>query len=177
MLRRNLSWLIHSWMNSCSWLALLILGMDIFLFISKHNDFSCIFPMTITAVSVTMRNTTSFWMIPFIDVGLNLFSDDASPMRRLNMCWMIATLEHVAVIYLGWLHPRKSFKLAISGLLSSKTVMRLLRNAHLVNTFIPKGTLILLRYTPSLSLVHFPNGGLTLCIVSLPQLDSMVTLL
>ena len=42
------------------------------------------------------------------------------------------------VIYLGCLQPRKSFALAISGLPSSKAVMRLLRNAHLVNTFILK---------------------------------------
>ena len=51
---------------------------------------------------------------------------------------MIATLEHVVVIYLGWLQPRKSFALAIFGLPYSKTVMRLLRNALLANIFIPK---------------------------------------
>ena len=41
--------------------------------------------------------------------------------------------------------------------------------------FYPKKCTILLRYTPSLPLAHFPSGGLTLCIVSLPQLGGMVT--
>jgi len=149
--------------------------MDIFLFISKQKYFSCIYPVMVAAVSVTTWNTTSSWKIPYIDVGLILFSGNASPMRRLNMCWMISTLEHVVVIYLGWLQPRKSFALAISSLLSSKTVMRLLRNAHLVNIFILKSAPILLRYTSSFPLAHSPNGGLTSCIVSLPQLGGMVT--
>ena len=43
---------------------------------------------------------------------------------------MTATLEHVVVIYLGWIQPRKSFVLAISSLQSLNIVMRLLRNAH-----------------------------------------------
>ena len=51
---------------------------------------------------------------------------------------MISTLEHAVVIYLGWIQPRKSFVLAISGLQYLNTVMRLLRNAHLVNIFYPK---------------------------------------
>ena len=41
--------------------------------------------------------------------------------------------------------------------------------------FIQKGTLILIRYTSSLPLAHFPNGGLIICIVSLPQPGVMVT--
>ena len=82
---------------------------------------------------------------------------------------MIATLEHVAVIYLGWLEPRKSFALSISGLLSSNTIMRLFKNSHLTNIFIPKREPILLYFTPSLPLALFPNGELTSCIVSLPQ--------
>ena len=114
-------------------------------------------------------------MIPCIDVGLIPFSSDASLMRRMNTCWMIATLEHVAVIYLGWLQPIKSFALDSSGLESLKSVMRLLRNAHLVNTFILKSTPILLRYTPSFPLAHFPNGGLIIFIVSLPQPGGMLT--
>ena len=47
--------------------------------------------------------------------------------------------------------------------------MRLLRNAHLVNTFILKGAPILLHYTSSFPLNHSPNGGLTSCTISLPQ--------
>ena len=61
---------------------------------------------------------------------------------------MIATLEHVAVIFLGWLQPRKSFTLANSSLQSSKIVMRLLRNTHPTNTSIRKSAPTLLRYTP-----------------------------
>ena len=171
----NLSPVIHFWMNSYSWLALFILGIDICWFISKHSDFSNIYLAMIGIVFVTTWNTISSWMIPCIDVGLTLFFDNASPMRRLNMCWMIANLEHVAVIYLRWLHPRKSFTLAIYGLMSSKNVMRLLINAHLVNTFILKSTPILLHYTPSFPLDRSPNGGLNSCIVSLPQPGSMVT--
>ena len=41
--------------------------------------------------------------------------------------------------------------------------------------FIPKSAHIPLCYTPSLSLAHLLNGGLILCIVSLPQLGGMVT--
>ena len=149
--------------------------MDICWFISRRNVFSRIYLAMIAAVSITTWNTISYWMIPCIDMVLNLFSGDASLMRRLNRCWMIATLEHVVVIYLGWLQPRKSFALAIYGILSSKTVMKLSRNAHLVNTFILKSAPIFLRYTPSLSLAHSPNGGLTSCIVSLPQTGGMVT--
>ena len=160
--------MIHFRMNSYSLLALPILGMEICWFISKHNDFSYIYPVMITTISVTTRSNISSWMIPCIDMGLTLFSGDASLMRRLNMCWMIATMEHVEVIYLEFLQPKKSFVLAIFGLLSSKTVMRLLRNAHIANIFIPKSAPILLRFTSPLSLALFPNGGLTSCIVSLP---------
>ena len=162
-------------MDLYSWSALPIHSMEIHLFISKHNDFSHIYPMRIVIVSVTTWNTTSSWMIPCTGVGLIIFSSDASPMTSLNMCWMIATLEHVAVIYLGWLQPRKSFALAISRLLSLKTVIRLFRNFHHVNIFIPKSAHILLRYTPSLPLAHFPSGGSTLYIISLPQQGGMVT--
>ena len=49
---------------------------------------------------------------------------------------MTAILGHVAVIFLGWLQLRKSFVLAISGLLFLNIVTRLLRNSHLVNAFI-----------------------------------------
>ena len=47
--------------------------------------------------------------------------------------------------------------------------MRLLRNSHLVNTSILKSAPIPLHSTLSLLLAHSPNGGLTSCIVSLPQ--------
>ena len=149
--------------------------MDIFSFIFLHKDFSQLYPVMIVIISVTMQNTTSSWMTLCIDVVSILFSDDALPMRKLKKCWMIATLEHVEVIYLGWLQPKKSFVLAIFGLLSSKIVMRLLRNSHLVNTFILKSAPILLRYTLSLPLALSPNGGLIICIVSLPKLGVMVT--
>ena len=141
--------------------------MEIFSFISKHKDFSQIYPLMIAAISVTTQNTTSSWMTLCIDVVSIPFFDDALPTRKMNKCWMIATLEHVAVIYLGWLQPRKSFTLAISSLKSLKTVTRLLRNAHLVNIFIRKSALILLCYNLSFPLAHFPNGGLIICIVSL----------
>ena len=72
---------------------------------------------------------------------------------------MIATLEHVVVIFLGWLQPKKSFALDIFGLQSSKTVMRLLRNAHPANISIRKSIPTLPRYTPSLLLALSPNGG------------------
>ena len=85
--------------------------MEICSFISKHKYFSQIYPMTITAVSVTTQNTTSSWMTLCIDVVSTLFSGDALPTRKLNKFWMIATLEHVAVIYLGWLQPNFSFAL------------------------------------------------------------------
>ena len=109
-------------------------------------------------------------MILCIGVVSIMLSDNALLMKRLTKFWMTATLEHAMVISLGWLQSKKSFALAISGLLSSNTVMRLLRNAHLVNTFILKSAPILLHYTLSLLLAHSPNGGLTSCIVSLPQL-------
>ena len=143
--------------------------MEVCWFISRPSVFSHIYLTMIVAASITTWSTTFSWMIPCIDMGLTPFSDDASLMRRLNTCWMIATLEHVEVIYLGWLQPRKSFTLAISGLPSSNTVMRMLRNSHLVTTFILKGTPILLCYTPSFPLAHSPNGVLTSCIVSLPR--------
>ena len=149
--------------------------MDIFSFISRHKGFILLYPVTITIISVTMQNTTSSWMTPCIDMGSIPFLGDASPMRKMNMCWMIATLEHVAVIYLGWLQPRKSFALAISGLQYLNTVTRLLIISHLVNIFILKSAHILLRYTPSLLLAHSPNGGLTSCIVILPHPGGMVT--
>ena len=167
--------MIHFRMNSCSWLALLILGMDICWFISRCSIFSCIYLAMITAVSVTTRNTILSWMIPCIDVGLTPFFDTASPMRRLNMFWMIATLDNVAVIYLGWLHPKKSFMLSISSLQYLNIVTRLLRNAHPVNIFIWKSALILLHCTLSLLLALLPNRGSIVCIVSLPQLGGMVT--
>ena len=69
---------------------------------------------------------------------------------------------------------QKPSVLAISGLLSLKILMRLLRNAHLVNTSILKSAPILLCYTPSLMLAHSPNGGLTSCIVSLPHSGGIV---
>ena len=108
----------------------------------------------------------------YIIVAIDYFTkwDEAMPTYAED--GIIATLEHVAVIYLGWLQPRKSFALAISVLLSSKTVMRLLRNAHPVNIFIQKSACTLLHYTPSLSLAILPNGGYISCIVSLPQLGA-----
>ena len=149
--------------------------MDICSFISKHKDFSQIYPMTIATVSVTTQNTTSSWMTLCIDVVSIPFSSDALPTRKLNKFWMISPLEHVAVIYLGWLQPKKSFTLAISSLQSLNIVMRLLRNSHLVNIIIQESALILLRYTPSLPLALFPNRGLIICIVHLPQPGGMVT--
>ena len=131
--------------------------------------------MMIIAAFITMQNTILSSMIHCLDVVLILFSSDSSPMTRLNKFLMTDIQEHVAVIFLGWLQPRKSFALAISGPQSSNIFTRLLRNAHLVNIFIPKSALILLCYTPSLPLAHFPNGGLTSCIVSLPQPRGMVT--
>ena len=79
-------------------------------------------------------------------------------MRRMNKSLMISTLEHVAVIFLGWIRPRKSFALAISGPQYAKIVMILLRNAHPTNISIRKRTPTLIRYTPSLSLAFFRNG-------------------
>ena len=149
--------------------------MEISSFISRHKGFILLYPMMISTISVTMQNTTSSWMTLCIDVVSIPFSRNALPTRKLNKFWMIATPKHVAVIYLGWLQPKKSFALAISGLPSSKTVMRLLINSHLVSTYILRSTPILLHYTPSLSLAHSPNGGLTSCIVILPQLGGMST--
>ena len=63
---------------------------------------------------------------------------------------MIATLEHVAVIYLGWIQPRKPFTLAIYVLKYSNTIMRVLRNAHPTNISIQKSVPTLLLYAPSL---------------------------
>ena len=149
--------------------------MEICSFISKQKYFSQIYPVTTIAVSVTMQNTTSYWMTLCIDVVSIMFSSDALPMRKLNKFWITAILEHVAVIYLGWIQLRKSFAMAISGLQSLKIVTRILRNAHPGNIFIQKSAPILLCYTPSLLLAHLSNGGLNLCIVILPQPRGMVT--
>ena len=131
--------------------------------------------MRIVATFVTMQSTILSSMIHCIDMVYIPFSDDSSPMTRLNKFLMISIQDHVAVIFLGWLQLRKSCALAIYGLLFLKIIMRLLRNAHPVNIFIQKSALILLRYTPSLSLALFPNGGSIICIVSLPQPGGMVT--
>ena len=149
--------------------------MDICSFISRHKDFIQLYPVTTATVSITTQNTTSSWMTPCIDMVSIPFSSDALPTRKLNKFWMTATLEHVAVIYLGWLQPIKSFMLAIFGVQSLKIVMRLSRNAHPANIFIRKSALILLRYTPSLPLALCPNGGLIIYILSLPQSWGMVT--
>ena len=149
--------------------------MEVCSFISRHKDFIPLYPVTNAAISVTTQNTTSSWMTLCIDVVSIPFSSDASPMRKLNKFWMIATLEHMAVIYLGWLQPRKSFMLAIFGLQYLNIVMRLLRNAHPINISIWKTAPTLLHYTPSLALALFPNGGSISCIVILPQLRGMVT--
>ena len=146
--------------------------MDICSFISKHKDFSQIYPVMIATISVTTQNTTSSWMTLCIDMVSIPFSSDALPTRKLNKFWMIDTLEDVAVIYLGWLYPRKSFALAISSIQSLKIVTRLLRNAHPLNISIRKITPTLLCYTPSLSLALSPNGRSITCIVSLPQLGA-----
>ena len=174
MLLQNLSPTIHYQMNSCSLLALMILGIEICWFISRHKDFSPLYPMTITSVSVTTQNTTSSWMTLCIDVVSISFSGNSLLTRKLNKFWMISTLDHVVVIYLGWLQPRKSFALAISSLQYLKIVTRLLRNAHLVNIFIQKSALILLHWTPSFFSSLSPNGGSIICIVNLPQSGGMV---
>ena len=132
--------------------------MEIWSSISILKYFISTYPMTIVIVSVTTQSTISFWMIHCIDVVSIPSFNDVLHMKRLNMFWMIATSEHVAVIYLGWLQPKKSFTLAIPSLQSLKIVTRLWRNSHPVNIFIRKSTLILLRYTPSLSLALFPMG-------------------
>ena len=103
------------------------------------------------------------------------FSDDALHMKRLNRFLMNSTLEHVEVIFLGWLQPRKSFALGIFGLRSLNIVMKQLRNYHPINTFILKSAPTLLLYTPSLLLALFPSGVLISCIIRLPQLRGMVT--
>ena len=144
--------------------------MEIFSFISRQKDFIPLYPVTIIT-----QNTTSSWMTLCIDMVSIMFSGDALPTRKLNKFWMTATLEHVAIIFLGWLQPRKSFTLVISGLQSSKIVMRHLRNSHLANTFIWKITPTLLFYTSSLQLTLLQNGLLILCIVILHWLGGMVT--
>ena len=73
---------------------------------------------------------------------------------------MIATLEHVVVIYLGWLQPRKSSALAISGLQYLKIAMRLLRNSDHVKIFIQKSAPILLLYTLALQLALLSKWGI-----------------
>ena len=106
--------------------------------ISRHKGFNLLYPVTIAVVSVTMQNTTSSWMILCIDVVSIPFFGDALPMMTMNKCWMISTLEHVVVIYLGWLQPRKSFALDISGLLSSKNVIGLVNKCPPCQHVYPK---------------------------------------
>ena len=149
--------------------------MDIWLSISKLKYFSPPYLVTIIIISVTTQNTISFWMIHCTDVVSIPSFDGALHMKRLNKTWMTATLEHVAVISVGWLQPRKFFTLGVYGLLSLKIVMKRLRNVHPFNTFIQKSAPTLLLYTPSLQLALFPNVVLILCIITLPQPGGMVT--
>ena len=114
-------------------------------------------------------------MIRCINVVLIPFFNDALHMKRLNKFWMIATLKHVVVIFLVWRQLRKSFTLGIFGPQYSNIVMRQLRNAHAVNSFILKSAPTLLLYTLSLSLSLLRNGELISCIVCLPQSGGMVT--
>ena len=149
--------------------------MDIWLSISRIRYFSLPYLMTIVVVSVTTQSTISFWMIHCTNMVLIPSFNGSLHMKRLNMLWMTATLEHVEVIFLGWLQSRKSFVVGISGLWYLNIVMKWLRNSHPVNMFIQKITPTVLLYTPSLQLALFPSGVLILCIVRLPRSGSMVT--
>ena len=146
--------------------------MEIWSFISTLRYFSPTYPLTIIIISVTKKSTISFWMIHCTDVVLIPSFNSSLCMKRMKRFWMISTLENVVVIFLGWLQPRKSFVLGISGLQYSKIVMRWLRNSRPVNTSILKTTPTLLLYTLSLQLALLPNGVLILCIVILPQLGA-----
>ena len=164
---------IHFQMNSCSWLALPNLGMDIFLFISRHN---------IVSLSCNdhrrIHHHVKYYLIlndTLYRHGIDSILRRCLTHERLNMCWMISTLEHVAVIYLGWLQPRKSFTLVIFGPWSLNISMKRLKNSHHVSSFIQRSSPTLLYSTPSFPLALSPNGGLILCIVILPQLGIVVT--
>ena len=73
---------------------------------------------------------------------------------------MIATLEKVAVIFMGWKQLRKSFALGIFGPQYSNIVTRRLKNAHPVSFSIQKRAPTPLLYTPSLPLALLKNGGI-----------------
>ena len=149
--------------------------MEILSSVSRPIYFSLTYPMTIIVISVTTQSTISFWMIHCTDVVYILSFGDTLHMKRLKRFSMISTLEHVAVIFLGWLQPIKSSVLGISSPWSSNIVMRQLRNSHPAIAFIPKSAPNLLLYTPSFQLALFPNGVLILCIVRRPHSRGMVT--
>lgn len=88
---------------------------------------------------------------------------------------MISILEHVEVIFLGWLQPKKSYASDTFILPYSKIVWKLLKSVLYVKLFIQKHALILLHCILSLLLTLLQNGALILYIVSLPQPGGMST--
>jgi hypothetical protein len=85
------------------------------------------------------------------------------------MFLMTITLELVAVIFLGWLQPRKAYVPVIFVPPYSKIVLRLSNDAHPVKFFTKSHAPTLLYCIPLLLLAPFPNGALILCNVILPQ--------
>jgi hypothetical protein len=71
---------------------------------------------------------------------------------------MIAIVELVVVIFLGWKQLRKFCEKGSFGLLSSKTVLKQLKSAICAKSFQEKVAHILLLCTLSLPLAPSPNG-------------------
>jgi hypothetical protein len=78
-------------------------------------------------------------------------------------------LELVAVIFLGWLQPRKSYVSVIFGPSSSNIVFRLSNDAHLVKFFKTRHAPTLLYCIPLSPSTPLSNGAFILCNVSLPH--------
>jgi hypothetical protein len=73
----------------------------------------------------------------------------------------------MAIIFLGWLQPKKFYMLVIFGLPYSKIALRPLKNSQPVKSFGGKHVPTQLHFIPFSSLTPLQNGASILCNVSI----------
>jgi hypothetical protein len=147
LLRQKLWHRIPYLMNRSFWSFVMTYGTEILSSISKPKLFGLIFLVQIIIVSGIKPVNTLSSVIPFTTMVLIPYFYDVSPTMKLRKIGIIVTLEHVAVICLGMLLPKRSYKLVIFGLHCLRITLMSSINSMLVKPTTIRFNLTLLLFT------------------------------